>query len=153
MNTVVFFIWKSSVLLRHKDGQSYWYNFIFNILNHCKPSELFNMLHSARMAYTLPRLWNCHTSKWIQVVDKNLLLQIFTDAEQLPFGLENEAGVWGFILYIYCSIFCLVMDMEYPILPLVEFTAIVFLQVLVTMSLFFVLSWNVICKLKELVEG
>lgn len=33
MNTVVFFIQKSSVLLWHKDRQSYWYNFIFNILN------------------------------------------------------------------------------------------------------------------------
>lgn len=44
--------------------------------------------------------------------------------------------------------------MEYPILPLVEFTAIVFLQALATMSSFVVVvfSWNVICKLKEFVE-
>lgn len=43
--------------------------------------------------------------------------------------------------------------MEYPILPLVEFNAIVFLQALATMSSFVVVfSWNVICKLKEFVE-
>lgn len=105
MNTVVFFIQKSSVLLWHKDEQSYWYNFIFNSLNHCMPSELFNMLHSAKMAYTLLRLWNCHTSKLIQVVDKSFLLQSSRNAEQLPLGLKNESGV--IFIFLYFSIFLL----------------------------------------------
>lgn len=43
-------------------------------------------------------------------------------------------------LFYFCSFqfFFLMIVMEYPILPLVEFTAIVFLQALATMSSFVV---------------
>lgn len=50
------------------------------------------MLHSARLACILPRLWNWHTPKWIQAGDKSFLLQSFTNADQLPLGLKNEPG-------------------------------------------------------------
>lgn len=104
MNTVVFYIQKSSVLLWHKDGQNRWYNFIFNMLNHCKPSELFNTLHSTRMAHALPRLWDCHTSKWIQVVDKRFLLQSSGNADQLPPGHKEQS--WSsFSLLLFFLIF------------------------------------------------
>ena len=37
--------------------------FYFQRSEPCKPTELFNMLHSASLACTLPMLWNCHTPK------------------------------------------------------------------------------------------
>lgn len=73
-------------------------------------------------------------------MDKSFLLQRSKNADQLPLGLKDESGVReGFIFYFffYFSISCLVMDMEHSILPGVEFTAIVFLQALATMSCFF----------------
>lgn len=159
MNTVVFFIQKSSVLLWHKDGQSCWCNFIFNILNHCKPSELFNMLHSTRMAHALPRLCDCHTLKWIQVVDKRFLLQCPGNADQLPLELKNKPGV----LFTYCYFllfFSILLLLGTEILPWVEFTAIVSFQAFAAMkgfSCFFsccccCFLWNMICKLKALLE-
>lgn len=72
-------------------------------------------------------------------MDKSFLLQRSKNTDLLPLGLKDESGVREvFIFYFfYFSISCLVMDMEHSILPLVEFTAIVFFQALATMSCFF----------------
>lgn len=84
---------------------------------------------------------HCYTANEYKLWTKAFCYDAPANTDQLPLGLKDESGVREgvlffifFTFFFYFSISCLVMDMEHSILPLVEFTAIVFLPALATMS-------------------